>query len=130
MRPAPRALVGRVADAHRATAEHVGRPHEHGVSDPLCRGDGLLGVAGDRPVRRAQPELGEQVAEALAVLGEVDGRGLVPRIGTPALDQPARQLERRLPAELHDDADRPLALTTSSTSSAVSGSKYSRSAVS
>ena len=64
--------------------------------------------------------------------------GLVPTIGTPAVCEPLRQAERRLPAELHDDPDNAgtacpeadSAWKTSRTSSKVSGSKYSRSAVS
>ena len=103
-------VVGRVADAHGPPAEHVGRPHEHGVADALRGRDGLVRVARDRPVGRAQAELGEQVAEALAVLREVDGRRAGAEDRHAVLDQPARELERRLPAELHDHADRLLAL--------------------
>ena len=65
--------------------------------------------------------------------------GVVPTIGTPASREPFGEAERGLPAELHDDADdagtagaRPdsFGVYTSRTSSNVSGSKYSRSAVS
>ncbi len=65
----------------------------------------FLGARG--PVRRlAQAELGEQLLEALAVLGDVD------RIGRGADDRHAgaleieRELQRRLPAVLDDHADR------------------------
>jgi hypothetical protein len=46
-------------------------------------------------------ELARQLLEALAVLRAVDRLHRVPRIGTPSAPA-ARQLERRLPAELHD----------------------------
>ncbi len=67
-------VVGRVADAHRPPAEHVGGAHEHRVADALGGRHGLVGVAGDRPVRRPQAELAQQLAEALAILGQVDRR--------------------------------------------------------
>ena len=103
-------VVGRVADAHRAAAEHVGRPHEHGVADALGRHDRLVGVAAIAQSGARRPSSAEQVAEALAILGEVDRRRAGAEDRHAALDQPARELERRLAAELHDDADRLLAL--------------------
>ena len=88
---------------------------------------GLRRRFGDAVPRLLQPELADQLLEAVAVLGEVDHvrrgaedrhLGLLERVG---------ELQRRLPAELHDDAvERPVRCSTrtiSSTSSAVSGSK-------
>ena len=66
-------LVGVVADAHRAAAEHVRRAHEHRVADPVGDVDRLRAALGDPPLRAADAELGEQLAEPLAILGEVDG---------------------------------------------------------
>ena len=69
------------------------------------------------------PSSGEEPAEALAVLGEVDGverRAEDREAGR--LDR-ARELERRLAAELDHDALRLLALADASTDSASSGSK-------
>ena len=103
-------VVRAVADAHRAAAEHVRRAHEHRVADALGDRDGLVDVARDRPLRRSQPELGEQAAEALAVLGEVDRGRVVPRIGTPSSTSVRARRERRLTAELRDDPERLLAL--------------------
>ena len=91
-------------DRHRAAAEHVRRAHDQRVADAAGRGEGLLlrprlGVG-----RRGEAELPEQPAEAAAVLGEVD------RLGRGAPDRVARglertgELERRLAAELHEDA--------------------------
>ena len=64
-----------------------------------------LGRAGDAVLGHGQADLLHQRAKALAVLGQVDGVGArCPGCGTPALGQLAHQLERRLPAELHDHA--------------------------
>jgi hypothetical protein len=69
----------------------------------------------------------QQLLEALAVLGQVDGVGLVPRIGMPASSSALGELQRRLAAELDDHAEQRAVLLLgsmiSSTSSAVSGSK-------
>ena len=74
-----------------------------------------------------RPSLVSSLCEAVAVLGQVDhvGRGAEDRhVGVL---QRAGELQRRLPAELHDDAGSvPFDCSTrtiSSTSSAVSGSK-------
>ena len=85
--------------------------------------------------RRRQPGPGQHAAERAAVLGEVDRLGARADDRHAGVGEPLRQPERRLPAELDDDArtsspDRDSACTTSSTSSSVSGSKYSRSEVS
>ena len=85
------------------------------------------GLVGDAALRLTQLELFEQLLEAVAVLGEIDG------VGRGAEDrhirrlQRFRKLQRRLAAELHDDAVKlPLPRSVSmisTTSSAVSGSK-------
>ena len=49
--------------------------------------------------------------------------GAVPMIGTPAAFRAGREIERRLPAELHDHALRHFLLVNIETSSRVSGSK-------
>ena len=132
-RPAPeRSVVGVVADAHRPAAEHVARPHEHRVADALG--------APRRPPRRRprspsraprRPSSREQVAEALAVLGEVDrGAGCVPRIGTPASISRRASRSGVWPPNCTTTPTGCSRSTTSSTSSTVSGSKYRRSAVS
>ena len=80
-----------------------------------------------RVARLLEAEIVQQDLKALAVFGEIDGVGQVPRIGTLASAQRIGELERRLSAELHDNAHQgPVArsfATISSTSSAVSGSK-------
>ena len=82
-------VVRPVADTHRAPAEDVRRPHEHGVPDALCDRDCLLLVLDDPPLRAADAQLLEQGAEALAVLGQVD------RLVRRAEDAVAGMLERR-----------------------------------
>ena len=57
-----------------------------------------------------EAELVEQRGEELAVFGEVDAFGEVPMIGTPCCFEAAGEVERRLAAELHDDAVRLLLL--------------------
>ena len=110
--PSPRATSPSVvADPHRAPAEHVRRPHEHRVADP--RGDRGRLVrrsrrsptpgSGRRPRRRAAPNRSRSSARSIASNG-------VPRIAEAGPLDRARELERRLAAELDADADRLLAL--------------------
>jgi ATP-dependent helicase YprA (DUF1998 family) len=49
-------------------------------------------------------EVVEQHLEALAVLGQVDGVGAGSKNGHARIAQSIGQLQRRLAAELHDDA--------------------------
>ena len=92
-----------VDDLHAAAAEHVGRPHQHRIADLV--GDRLgLGVGERRAVPwRGQARRGEQPAERAAFLGQVDGVRAGAGDRHPCLGEPAREAERRLPAELHDD---------------------------
>ncbi len=76
--------LGVVADAHGTPAEHVARPHQHRVTDPLRGLYRLVRGVGDRPLRGLQPDLGEQRAEPLSILGQIDRRYGVPMIGAPA----------------------------------------------
>ena len=98
MKCAERLLV--VADRHGAAAEHVGRAHQHREADAARDGERLVERARGAVLGLADALLGEQRAEALAVLGEVDRVGRGAQIGTPAACEPAGELERRLAAEL------------------------------
>ena len=93
-----------VDDLHGAAAEHVRGAHHDRVADAL--GDlARLGEAlGRAPGGRAQVELLEQLAEALAVLGAVDGVGARAEELDARVLQRHGQAQRRLPAELDDDA--------------------------
>ena len=99
-----------VHDLHGAPAQHVGRPHQHRVADGVRDPRGLLEGARGGAGRLREPEPVEEIREAAAVLGAVDG------VGRRAQDRHARalerhhQLERGLAAELHDDPARLLAL--------------------
>src|SRR5207248_7758690 len=80
--------VGRpVADPHRAAAEHVRGPDEHGVADPLRGRDRLLPRRDDLPRGTADAEPVEEAGEPLPVLGEAD------RVEGRAHDPEARRLE-------------------------------------
>ena len=97
-------LGGPVDDLHRPAAEHVGGPGQHRIADPLGDRDRLVAAAGDAVQRLPEVEPVDQIGEALAILGEVD------RVGRGAEDRDALvlerlgELQRRLPAELDDDA--------------------------
>ena len=128
-----------VDDFHAPAAQHVRRPHQHRITD--LRGDsaGLGERRGHAVARGRQPGSREQVAERAAVLGQIDGLRRRADNRDARVEEPLRQPQRRLAAELHDDTDYPgprpqrtatRRENTSRTSSKVSGSKYSRSAVS
>ena len=105
-RRGPRDVAGQrrvvVDDLHAAPAEHVRRPHQHRVADPL--GDRLRVVERGRGAerRRRQARLPQHLTERPAVLRQVDrGRGRPDHRDTRRR-QPLREPERGLPAELHD----------------------------
>ena len=99
-----------VHDLHGAAAEHVRRAHEARVADVRRALHRLLDARRGAVRRLRQPELARDLLEPAPVLGDVD------RVGRRAEDrnagcfERARELERRLPAELHDHADRLLAV--------------------
>ena len=96
-----------VDDLHRPAAEHVGRPDQHRIAHAGGHRDRLLHRErhAARRLRHAQlagdaPRTGPRSSARSIASGEV------PRIGTPSALEPARQPERRLPAELHHHAER------------------------
>ena len=96
-----------VDDLHRAAAEHVRRADEHRVADRRARSrppSSTVDCDAAGRLRDAEP-LAQRV-ELLAVLGRVDRRGRVPRMGMPCVFEDARELQRRLAAERDDDAPR------------------------
>ena len=117
-----------VHDLHRAAAEHVRRAHHHRIADLLAP------PRSPRP-RCARCRWAAAAARAgAASAGSARGPRRVDHVGRRADDrhavrlEVARELERRLAAELHDHArTASRRATISSTSSSVSGSKYSRS---
>ena len=90
---------------HAAPAEHVGRPQQHRIADPLRDPHRLVAAARD-PVRRLlEAELLHQRREPLAILGEVDAVGRGPEDRHARRLQLLGKLQRRLPAELDDHAE-------------------------
>ena len=122
------ACVLGVDDLHGAAAQHIGRAHDQREAELAGDEARLLDRIGDAVLRLGEVELHEKLLEAVAVLGKVDrvGRGAEDR--DAGLFQRIGELQRRLAAELDDDAERACrpacsARRISSTSSAVSGSK-------
>ena len=99
-----------VHDRHRAAAEHVRGPHEHRVADALGHDLRLLERGRGAALGLADVELVEERLEALAVLGDVGRVGARAEDLHAGLVQRHRQPQRRLAAELHDDALRLLLL--------------------
>ena len=95
--------VAVVDDLHGPAAEHVGRAQQHRVADPVGHGLRLGERMGDAVGGLAQLELMQELLEALAVLGQVDGVGRGPEDGDVRRLERGGELERRLAAELHDD---------------------------
>ena len=98
-----------VTDPHRTTTEHVGRAHEDGIADPIGDLDRLLHAIGNRPIRRLETRLSKQLAKAQTILGEVDALERRAQDRHALLQESLGETQRRLAAELHDDANRLLA---------------------
>ena len=104
-------LVVVVAHAHRAAAEDVRRPHEHRVADPLAARSTACAPLAAIPhsghaipsSRSTPPNRSRSSARSTASNG-------VPRMRKPAASSVARELQRRLAAELDHDAVGLLAL--------------------
>jgi hypothetical protein len=119
-----------VDDLHRAPTEHVRRPHDDRVADLVRDREGLVDVVRNAVRRLPDVQPLEQRLEQLSILADrrcLDG---VPRMRHAGRLQPFGEVERRLPAELHDHADRARALADVQHVLGVSGSKNSRSDVS
>ena len=93
-----------VHDLHRAAAEHIRRTHEHRIADAARDLKRLAGVARHAVGGLAQAELVEHCAELLAVFGAVDRADRRADQGSAGALEAAGEVERRLAAELHDDA--------------------------
>ena len=119
-----------VHDFHRAAAQHVARAHHQRVADLGGVGQRFVLGAGRAVGRLAQAEFVQQLLEALAVLGHVDGLGAGADDGHAIGFQRARQLQRVWPPYWTIMPTGFSLCTISSTSSSVSGSKYRRSEVS
>ena len=92
-----------VDDLHAATAEHVGRPNQHRISDVGGDPPGLRERRRHAVARRRQPRRRQQVTERAAILGQIDGLGRGADDRNAFVGEPLRQPQRSLAAELHDD---------------------------
>src|SRR3989442_823030 len=99
-----------VDDLRSAAGKLVRRAPEHRIAERRRDTLGLVERACGRAGRLHQPQFVEESREALAVLGTVDGIGRGAQDRDARLLERDRQLQRRLAAELHDDAERPLLL--------------------
>ena len=116
-----------VDDFHRTSAEHIGRPDQNRVADRLGDRTRRGGACCYSALWLAQPERFDQFLEPVAVFGKID------RVVRCAQDRYAGtlqrfgELQRRLAAELDDDAVQrsvaTLGIDDLDTSSIVSGSK-------
>ena len=93
-----------VRDLHGPAAKHVRGPHQHRIADACGHAPGRIQRLRRAPVRAGDVELAQQLAEAHAILGQVDGVGQGAPDRHAGLGQAVRQVERRLPAELDDHA--------------------------
>ncbi len=96
-----------VDDLHAAAAQHVGRPHQHRVSDLLGDPAGLAESRCGAVLRRGQTGSGEHVAERAAVFGQVDGLRRSADDRHARIGEALREPERGLTAELHDHPGHP-----------------------
>ena len=102
-------LLRAVADPHVAPAEDVGRTDEDRVPDLLRDLDRVRLTRSGSPGRDVDSELAAEGGKALAVLGEVDRAERRSEDRVAGVLERSCELQRCLPAELDDDAERPLA---------------------
>ncbi len=93
-----------VGDDHGAAAQHVAGAHQHRQADLAGDASGFFGNERGAVARLRNSQFFEQAAEATAIFGEIDRFGSGADDGHAVALQFQREIERRLPAELHDDA--------------------------
>ena len=98
--------AGVIDDGHRPPAQDVRRPHHDRIADGTRRAARFRARRGDAARRLRNPQVPEQPREPLAVLGQIDRVGRRADDVHPGRLQLQRQLQRRLPAKLHDARDR------------------------
>ena len=93
-----------VGDHHGAPAQHIAGTHQHRIADARGHRAGFLHAGGGAVGGARNLQLVEQLAEQLAILGQIDVLGIGADDGHAEALERQRQIERRLPAELHDHA--------------------------
>ena len=96
--------VSAVGDDHGASAEDVAGADQDRVAEFLRDGQGAFDSRGGTAGRLRDVELLKQAAEAVTVFGEIDGVGIGADDRYAVGFQRQGQIERRLSAELHNDA--------------------------
>ena len=94
-----------IGDFHRPPAQHVRRPHHNGVADAFS-GLGRFFQRAHRAIARllkAKPL--QQLLEAFTVFGDINRLRAGAQDGNARLVQSLAELERRLPAILHNAAE-------------------------
>ena len=91
---------------HGPAAQDIGGTDQHRIGDGLGNGHGFLNRPGRAVGRLPEAKLFEQQLEPFAVLGPVNGIRRRAQNRHPGLFKRHGQLERRLPAELDNDAIR------------------------
>src|SRR5206468_11939868 len=94
-----RALV--VNDLHGAPTEHVRRPHQHRVSDPLRCFDRFVEAGRGAVLGLPDSETSRDCVEPPAILGDVDRVRLGAEYADAGAGEAAGELERSLSAELN-----------------------------
>ena len=96
-------LALRFDDFHRPAAEHIARAHQHRVANAGGDGDGFIAAARDTVFGLLEAQLLDQRGKAFAIFGEVDIVGRCAQNWDASGFEGARQFQRRLAAELHDN---------------------------
>ena len=99
-----------VDDLHAAPAQHVARAHHDGIADLVRDVERVLDGDGHARFGHGDAQAVHDLAEAVAVLGQVDDLGARAEDVDSGCLELACEVERRLAAELRDDADRLLLL--------------------
>ena len=99
-------LVLIVDNLHRAAAEHIGGAHHHRIADALCPCNGILKVCDADSLGAGNPSLRQHLVEPLAILGAIDVVDRRSIDSKPRALQSGGEVDRRLPAELYDNAVR------------------------
>ena len=93
-----------IGDDHGAATEHVTRAYQNGQADFTRHARGFFGDQRRAVARLGDSQFLEQAAEAPAVFRKVDGFRRGADNGNAIALQFQSKIQRRLPAELHDDA--------------------------
>ena len=106
LRHVPAQFLLFIHNDHAAPAQHKGGAQKHRITDARGDGGGVLHVGGGSGVRLLQPQLFQQGGEMLAVFRQVNSLRTGADDGHAVGFQGVGEIQRRLAAELDDDAVR------------------------